>query len=161
MDLFEFSRAFEAKIKRLKLPLDAELQEPEMDSSLPPLVWQVSFFISFSDGTCIAIWELYEKIKGLQASRRTQWSYHYGSVKKENSGKLVQAEADAPLEIRVDTCGGAAHLHFQAREPHYPPSKVRGLDLQSLDCWQFIKNVLRHRETKKPINEIFGFEILK
>lgn len=160
MDLFEFSRLFETKIKRLKLPQDAKLQEPEVESSLPPLTWQVTFFISFEDGSCIAIWELWEKLKGLYASRRTQWSYHYGAAKRDASGKLVQAEADAPVEIRIDTCGGTEHLHFQAREPHYPQPKIKRLDLQSLDCWQFIKKVLKHRETRKPLDETFGFEIV-
>jgi hypothetical protein len=159
VDLFEFGRNFDAELKRLKLPQEAKLQEPEIESTLPPLMWQVEFFISFQDGLCIAIWESWDKFAGLQDSRRIQWSYHYGAAARDSSGRLLQSEPDSPVTIRIDTCGGKEHLHYLAREPHYSPSSVLGLDLESVDCWQFIKGVLRHRKTGKPVDQVFGFKI--
>jgi hypothetical protein len=159
VDVLEFSRSFDAKIKRLKLPSDAKLQEPDLESTLPPLTWQIEFFISFTDGSCIRIWELYEKVKGLYDSHRTQWSYHYGAAAREPSGRLRQAAADAPVVVRIDTCGGTEHLHYRAREPHYSPAQIVGLDLKSIDCWQFIKNVLKHRDTGKAVDQVFGVQV--
>ncbi|MGH9565056.1 MAG: hypothetical protein ACRD4F_10200 [Candidatus Angelobacter sp.] len=141
------------------MPEDARLHEPMIDVTLPPLTWRVTFFISFQDGLTIRIWEFYDRFSRLEASRRVQWSYHYGQYAAGAAASPLKGEPDDPVIIRIDTTSGL-HMHYRARDPHYEQSRIKGLDLQSVDCWRFINNVLKHRRTEKPIDEVFGFKLL-
>jgi hypothetical protein len=158
VDFFEFESLFKAKLSKLRLPADAEMQEPEVRATAPPLAWQIEFFVTFSDGTYIRIWEMYDKFAGLYASRKTQWAYHYGSPQRKNANGEMTWEPDDPVVIRIDTCSGL-HLHYKARDPHYPQSAIKGAKLADVDCWQFIKNIVKYRQAKQEVLTVFGFKI--
>lgn len=159
MDYFEFRRTFEANLKSLKLASDCTLQEPSWEEYAPPLFWSVEAMFQFTDGKHIRIREYYSKFAGLQMSRKTSWSYHYGSTQATDAdGYAVRGNPDDPLEIRIDTCSGL-HLHYQKREPHFEQNRVVGLDLNDMNWLKFVKGVLRHRQSGLPFTKIFGFKL--
>ena len=159
MDYFEFRRTFEASLKGLKLATDCVLQEPHWEEYAPPLVWSVEVVFQFTDRKHIRIREYYSKFAGLQMSRKTSWSYNYGSTEATDAdGHALRGNPDDPLDIRIDTCSGL-HLHYEKREPHYDQEKVLGLDLLDIDWFKFVKGVFRHRKTGQPFTKIFGFKL--
>jgi hypothetical protein len=112
-----------------------------------------------SDHKHISIWESYDKVGGLQLSKRVQWSYHYGFTDNEDEeGRALRGKPDDPLDIRIDTCGGL-HMHYQKREPHYKQSNITGLDLRDVDAIEFIRGVIKHRTKGYAFTKIFGFRI--
>ena len=161
MDYFEFEKDFKKKIGQLKLPRGAELLVP-LTTMSTPFGWTVEFFISFSDAHHIMIFENYSKLAGLYASRKLGWAYHYGPVtpgQLGSDGSLTKGSCTDPLVIRIDTARIGLHLHFNSQNPHYKQSEVAGLDLEDIDCWKFIKGVLKHRQSGKSVDEVFGFKI--
>ena len=124
MDYFSFRRSFEDQSSELKLPEDCTAQEPSWEIPAPPFSWIVEYFFNFTDNQHIRVWEFYEKVAGLQMSRRLSWAYHYGIITtKDANGNTMQGSPDDPFEIRIDTCSGL-HLHYQKRQPHYDQSRV-------------------------------------
>lgn len=113
-----------------------------------------------SDRKYIRIWESYDKIAGLQMSRRVQWSYHYGfSDIVDEEGRALRGRPDDPLDIRIDTSGGAIHMHYQKQEPHYQQTDIAGLDLRDVYAIEFIRGVIRHRTRGDAFTKIFNFRI--
>ena len=114
----------------------------------------------FEDNKHVLIWESHDKFAKLQASRRIQWSYHYGDITaRDGLGNVVQGVPDDPLEIRIDTCSGRVHMHYLARQPHYGQERVNGLDLTNLDAIQFVKGIFKHRKTGQPLTKVYGFKL--
>lgn len=159
MDYFGFRRSLEAHLSKLKLPEDCTAQEPSWEITAPPFFWTVEYFFNFADSQHIRIWESYEKIAGLQMSRRLQWAYHYGTITtRDGDGNTMQGSPDDPLEIRIDTCSGL-HLHYQKREPHHDQGRVAKLDLESVDAADFTQAVFKRRKTGQPFTKILGFTV--
>jgi hypothetical protein len=112
-----------------------------------------------SDHKHIRVWESYDKIAGLQLSRRVQWAYHYGFTEKvDEDGRAMRGDPDDPLDIRIDTSGGI-HMHYQKREPHYKQNDIEGLDLRDVHPIEFIRGVIKHRTKGEALTKIFGFRI--
>jgi hypothetical protein len=114
----------------------------------------------FSDNKYIRIAERYEKWGGLVGlSRKNSYAYHYGDIVKSGDAGLPAYGPGDPVDIRIDNSCSPIHLHYLAPNPHYPNSAVRGLDLEDMDMFAFVKGIFRHRSSKKPINEIFKFQV--
>ena len=113
-----------------------------------------------TDHKHIRIWERYDKIAGLQMSRRVQWAYHYGFTDNvDEEGRALRGKPDDPLDIRIDTSGGYLHMHYGKQEPHLKQSDVGGLDLRDVLAIDFIRGVIRHRTRGDEFTKIFGFKI--
>lgn len=159
MDVFQHQKNLEKSLNNIRLPSGCNLRQPEWESTNPPHFWTVEFFIDFSDGKHIRIWESYSKISGLQMSRKLQWAYHYGETANfSEGGQAGRGNPDDPVDLRIDTCGGL-HMHYKSREPHYKQSEIKGLNLSEYGALDFIKDVLKHRKTSKPLNMVIGFEV--
>ena len=161
MDYFSFEKEFKRKLSQLKLPAGASWQAPLLKVTAPPLGWIVELFLRFADDTHVRIWEDYGKVAGLQLSRRRRWAYHYGPIMPHqigSDGTLVKGACTDPLELRIDTTDGL-HLHFRSQNPHYRQASIDGLTIESVDCWTFIRAVLKHRQSNKGLDEILGFKI--
>lgn len=160
LDFFSFSRSFKAALAKLKLPPDCTLHEPDWQPTLPPLFWQVTTMLDFStDHKHVRIWERYDKIAGLQMSRRVQWAYHYGLTDTvDEHGRALRGRPDDPLDIRIDTSGGI-HMHYKKQEPHYGQGDIAGLDLRDVQAIDFLRGVIRQRTRGGEFTKIFGFKI--
>lgn len=159
MDYFQFRKSFESSLGKLKLPDDCTLREPAWEIITPPHFWTVELYLDFPDPKHIRIWESYDKIAGLQLSRKVQWSYHFGDTALlDEGGGAVKGKPDDPLDLRIDTVGGL-HMHCGQREPHYAQKDIKGLDLATLSALDFVRAVFKHREKGKPLHEILGFRI--
>lgn len=121
--------------------------------------WTFEWVLEFSATRYIRVWEQYGRVPGLQESRRVRFAFHYGPITgRDGSGNIVHAFGD-PVDIRVDDFNSPAHLHFQGPKPHYYQESVLGLELSNLDMIAFIKAVLRHRKSGKPLDKILKFRI--
>jgi hypothetical protein len=159
VDYFGFRRSLEGQLSKLKLPDDCTFQELSWEITAPPFFWTVEFFINFTDKQHIRIWESYEKIAGLQMSRRLQWAYHYGIITAaDRNGNTMRGSPDDPFEIRIDTCSGL-HLHYQKREPHYDQGRVAKLDLKTVDASTFVNAVFKRRKSGQPFTKTLGFTV--
>jgi len=137
------------------------MQEPNWEVLRVPLSWSVEVFFVFRDGKHIRTWETHDKFAGLQASRRIAWAYHYGDITtRDSSGLVIQGPADGPVDVRIDTCTSGPHLHYQAQQPHYPPTRIAGLDLTQLGALKFVKAIFRHRSSGKDLQRVLGFKLL-
>jgi hypothetical protein len=113
-----------------------------------------------TDNKHVRVWERYDKIAGLQMSRRVQWAYHYGHTDVvDEEGRAMRGKPDDPLDIRIDTAGGILHMHYQKQEPHLKQSDIGGLDLRDVQAIDFIRAVLRHRTRGDEFTKILGFKI--
>lgn len=135
MDYFSFRKSFEAKLSSLKIPSDCALQEPTWEITAPPYFWSLEVFFRFSDQKHVRIWESHGKFAGLQESRRIQWAYHYGPL--ETTG------------VNEEVTQGS----------HYDASHISGLDLKTVDSWNFLRAVFKHRKTGQQFTKILDFKI--
>jgi hypothetical protein len=63
------------------------------------------------------------------------------------------------VDIRIDDVGRPVHLHYEQPDPHHDQSVVKGLELSNLDMFEFLKGIISHRKTKKPLDKVFGFTL--
>ena len=63
--------------------------------------------------------------------------------------------------VRVLSLANPIHLHYMKPhpEPHYEQGRVEGLQLDSVDAFQFVNGVFRSRTEKIEICEAMGFTL--
>lgn len=121
--------------------------------------WTFEWVLEFSANKYMRVWEQYGRVPGLQEARRVRFAFHYGPItSRDNSGKIERYYGD-PVDIRVDDFNTPAHLHFQEPQQHHRQENVLGLELSSLGMMVFIKAVLKHRKSGKPLDKILKFRI--
>lgn len=159
MDYFEFKRWFEKQRAALKIPKDCAEPEPPTISVSTSYCWTFEWYLTFSDGKYIRIWEHYNKRKGLYTGRRLQFAFHYGPRVTSDTEGIPPHQHDDPVDIRIDNSQSAAHLHYGAPVPHYFQEKVEGIILEESDMFVFVKAMFKHRKSGKLIGKILGFRI--
>lgn len=159
MDYLEFERQSNREHSSFRPPDDcAEQVGPVLEYS-SYFCWTFRWSLIFTDGKYIRIWEHYSKVARLSTSHRSRFALHYGPLSgREADGEPKYAATD-PVEIRIDNINNPSHLHWQAPEPHYFQDRIRGLDLGSVDRHFFVKAILNHRRSGKPIDKLLGFRI--
>lgn len=158
MDYLEFEKQFEERRRKIKLPPDCTEGEPTL-SAPGAFSWEVEWQIDFPDAKYLRLWEHHAKVKDLHDARREQFSYHYGPIVLNAAG-VPDRDSDDPVHIRIDTSGGTVHLHYDNAD-HIAQDKIVGLDLQMLDMFSFLKAILKHRRTKKPIDKVLSFRVIR
>jgi hypothetical protein len=125
------------------------------------VAWSSRWYLEFSDGKYIRAVERFQKWPGLDGiAKKMAFAYHYGDVTRRNpDDNLPDYLPDDQVDIRIDNSGLPTHLHFNKQNPHIPQSQVDGLDLESVDMFVFVKNIFKHRETKKALDSVFKFKI--
>lgn len=160
MDYLQFSREFEKFHAKLRLPQNCI--EPAPPTTIPVgfYFWRFEWQLIFKDDNkYLRIWERYTKLKGLDLSHRVSFAFHYGAVVEHDNDGLAVRDSQDPVDIRIDNINGPAHLHYQAPKPHIPQASVEGLNLEALDMFTFVKAIILHRKSGKPIDQILGFRI--
>lgn len=159
MDYFQYKRWFDENRAKLKLPSDCSEIEPASFYITNQYVWTFEWHLGFPDPKYIRVWEHHMKWKGLLDSRRTQFAFHYGPVvHRDKDGVPIWQSADL-VDLRIDNSEGRPHLHYGAPEPHHLEENVKGLDLEKIDMFTFIKCIFSHRKTGKPIHNLLAFRI--
>ncbi len=127
------------------------------------VAWSSRWYLEFTDDKYIRAVERFQRWPGLTGiAKRMTVAYHYGDIVRRNPDDNLPGYLSAgtdQVDIRIDNSCAPIHLHYQSQNPHIPQSSVIGLDLESVDMFIFVKGILRHRETKKPLNSIFKFKI--
>lgn len=159
MDYIQFKKSFDTSYKTLELPAECK----ELDLSFYPassLVWWLEWYLQFDDKKYARLWERYDRYGGMiNMSRRVSLAYHYGPVMRVGADKLPAYDAKDPVDIRIDNSCQPIHLHLGAPLPHYPQSRIDGLQLTDLDTFDFVRAILSHRASGKTIQETLGFVI--
>jgi hypothetical protein len=126
---------------------------------LPP--WWFELFILFDDGMYIRVWEHFNNVAGSRRhGQRAYFSFHYGLTPagRDINGRPIWNNSDS-VELRIDLDSwNADHLHYRG-ENHIPQSRVKNMVISEMDIGRFLKGIMESRGSKRPIHEIFGFEI--
>jgi len=161
-DYFAFKRWFEPAHAALKLPPDCTESEggPRLIYS-NQYTWVLEWLLVFRNpDSYIRIREQFAKRSRLALSRRIQFAYHYGPIHKSDEKGMPIRQSDDPLFVRIDNVGLAVHLHPE-NDPkaHIPQEKIKGLVLEDVDTFDFVKAAFRHRQNGMPIERELGYRI--
>lgn len=108
----------------------------------------------------IRVYEHYRELaKAFGGGGRLQYfSYHYGPCSEDqDSGGFPERLDECVLRIDVDWKSNR-HAHYDG-EDHIPENRLIGLDFDAITPFHFIRAVLEHRKTKRPLPEILGFKV--
>jgi len=158
-DYAKFTAWHELNYKSLTLPTDwSELACKTIRASVQ--VWQFQWYLKCGTDKYVRVWERYERWPGLLGmSRKASFVYHYGTLVRMGPDGIPTYVSNNPVDIRVDNVGRPVHLHFGSPNPHHDQSVIKGLQLDDMDMFEFLKGIIRHRSTKKSLDKIFGFTI--
>ena len=160
MDPLSFRRKFDKTHADLELPLDCVEQKPPTTVNSRLFSWTFDWVLVFkSDNKYLRVRESYEKVAGLLMSRRLGFTFHYGPIVKQDANGDIIYQSSDPVDIRIDKSRGRSHMHYQAPQPHHGQEHVKGMTLDSIDMFKFIRAVFQHRKSGKDISEILGFGI--
>jgi hypothetical protein len=160
VDYLDFKRRFDQAYANLKFPPNCVEQTPPIATNPGLYSWTFDWVLVFNDDNrYLRVRESHGKVTGLDFSRRIHFVFHYGPiVQRDANGNIIRQDTD-PLDIRIDNSRGKVHMHYQAPDPHYGQENVRGLTLESVEIFTFVRAVLQHRKSGKPLTEILGFQI--
>ena len=160
MDYLQFKKWFDKHYAKLQLPADCrEVQELTVTAA-SSLVWFLSWYLQFVDANYIRLWESYDRqSRMIGVSRRVSLAYHYGPIVQIGADNLPKHDSKDPVHIRIDNSCQPIHLHLGAPEPHYPQTRIEGLELNDLDMFRFLTGVFSHRSSGKPIQDTLGFVV--
>lgn len=160
VDYLHFKRRFDQFYAKLKLPPGCAEQKPPTASNVHLFSWTFDWVLVFNDDNkYLRVRESHEKVAGLSLSRRMGFVLHYGPIaQRDADGNIIRQSSD-PVDIRIDKSHGHPHMHYQAPDPHHAQENVKGLNLESLDMSRFVRAVLEHSKSGKPMSEILGFRI--
>ena len=161
MDYLEYKKVVESSLNALRLPpRTSESGDYQFTTAgISVYAWTFEWVVKFSDNKYLRVWEQYARVRGLQESRRVRFSFHYGPIPQDNSNGEIRYTPSDPVDIRIDDYRSPAHLHLGAPLPHYEQRDVIGLNLADLSMIAFIRTVLKHRRTGRPIDKILKLKI--
>ncbi len=110
----------------------------------------------------IRVGEYYRQLPKADGSGgcRQSFSFHYGPCtdSRNDEGFPVFLKK---FELRIDIDRlHKRHIHYMKAD-HIPESRLPGLDFDSIDPFEFIRAVEKHRKSKSsiPLHEILGFKV--
>jgi hypothetical protein len=160
LNYISFKKWADENHSALKLPADCRELQPQTTVIASSLVWTLTWYLQFGADRYVRIRERYDRIGGMiETSRRIQFAYHYGPIVKSGIDGLPLHQSNDPVDIRIDNVSAPAHLHFGAPNPHHDQSVVKGLHLEGLDMFAFVRGIMRHRATAQPLDKVFNFTI--
>jgi hypothetical protein len=160
LDYIQFSASFQKKYAALVLPADCAEVLPATFKVSSSLVWTLDWCLQFADKRHLRIREHYARHTSMIGmSRRHSFAYHYGPTTVTGPDGLPVRDSAGPVDIRIDNSNMPAHLHYGAPQPHHPQSAIKGLDMENIDAFTFIRAIFKHRTTGKPIADTLGFRI--
>jgi hypothetical protein len=160
LDYSKFRAWADKNYDNLKIPEDCVQLRPLVITPVSPRVWSLEWWLQFGSDKYVRVAERYGRFPGLaDLCRRDYFAYHYGQMVNVTDEGLAGFKSSDPVDIRIDNGCAPAHLHFGSPQPHHSQSAVKGLVLNELDMFTFVKGIFHHRKTQKPLDEVFGFRI--
>lgn len=160
-DYLAYKAWFDAGYNAIVIPVSCTAKDPVLYFA-NLYTWSVQWVLVFSDtATHVSVKEHFAKVAGLQRSRRISFAYHYGPTVRKNADDDPYGEPSDPLFVRIDNAGGRpAHLHPEGHpEEHIPQERIRGLVLDHVDLFDFVKAAIRHHGGHKTVAKEFGYKI--
>jgi hypothetical protein len=127
------------------------LHNPTILPGRPP--WNMDWLIRFPDGKHACLYERWFPLRtswrsGATMGQRLSFSYHYGTTgsNTRRNGFPARDKTNHPAIIRIDLDKIGPHLHFHGELPHIMQDKVKGMTIEDIDPFAFVRAVLEHRK---------------
>jgi hypothetical protein len=161
--LAEYEAWFESECNKLTLEPGFTIIGPFIDAlgtpDSPP--WNSDLAIIYPDGMYIRVGEYYRQLRRRDGSGgcRQYFTYHYGpcSEKRDEDGFPVFSK-DFKLRIDIDKRHGR-HIHYKKKN-HIPEKQLPGLNFDSINPFEFIRAIEKHRKSSVPLHKILGFKVV-
>lgn len=125
--------------------------------------WEMDWTVLFANDHYIRIKEHWYR-RGAHlggVGYRKSFSFHYGPTnpdKDEDGIPLPSVAYPAIIRIDEDDDWRGPHMHFGG-ENHIPQSRVKGFSITRADMFDFIRAVMKHRETNEGFEIILDFAV--
>jgi hypothetical protein len=163
MILSDYESWFETLHNQLSLEEGAREHGPFLGPTIAPGVhhWKLDWAILFRDGMHVRLKETYwpNPFALGGGGRRRHFSYHYGTTPSSVDPRGFPTPRLSIPTIRLDNDKWGPHAHFQG-EDHIKQARIQGLQLDSVEMFPFLGVILQHRETKIPIDDLWGFRLV-
>jgi hypothetical protein len=157
----EYKARFFRTVPFLSFPKDCIVGLPTFVTSPPNNVWQFQWVLEFlSDNHYVRCRESWSYRFG-EPARRHLFSFHYGPICwRKADGAITYRETDSVV-LRCDKKNHEPeHLHHQAQLPHYTQDRVRGIVIDEIDMYVFVRAVLQARQSGQPVDAVLGYTVL-
>ncbi len=126
----------------------------------PP--WNMDWAVFFPDGKHAYLYERWFPSPVAKEGVRSHFSFHYGPTGPNfrKGGFPARDKTNYPADIRIDIDKNGPHLHFHGELPHIAQSQVIGLTIADMDPFDFMRAVLKHRETRCDFDTILKFKVI-
>lgn len=160
-DYFAYKQWFEKNHGALHLPDGCAEPNDPLFIYANQYTWSVEWFLLLkTPSSYIRIFENFARRSRLSVSRRIHFAYHYGPVVKADEKEMPVREPSDPVFVRIDNIHAPAHLHPEGDPTrHLPQENVKGLTLDDIDLFKFVKCAFQHRKGL-TIERAFGYRIV-
>lgn len=141
------------------------LHNPTVLPGFPP--WNMDWLIRFPDGKHAYLYERWFPKKapsrgGTTMGERGAFSFHYGTSgsKTRRNGFPAREKSNHPAIIRIDLDKNGPHLHFHGELPHIMQNNVKGMTIEDVDPFDFVRAVLKHRASQADFDAIMKFTVV-
>jgi hypothetical protein len=141
------------------------LHNPTILPGSPP--WNMDWLIRFPGRKYAYIYERWFPLRtpsrgGATRGQRRAFSFHYGTLGPltRRNGFPAIDKANHPAIIRIDLDNKGPHLHFHGELPHIPQEKVKGMSIEDVDPFDFVRAVLEHRRSQADFDDIMNFTVI-
>ncbi len=141
------------------------LHNPTVLPGVPP--WNMDWLVKFPDGKQVYLYERWRPRRSPSPStpmlgERFAFSFHYGTSTplRRLNGFPARDKTNHPAIIRIDLDLYGPHLHFHGELPHIQQANVRGMTIGDVGPFDFIRAVLKHRETGADFDAIMNFTVV-
>jgi len=163
-DYLAYRRWFDAAYATIELPPDcAEIDGGPTFSISNQFTWTVEWYLVCANApeSYIRVAEHFAKVARLLLSQRKTFAYHFGPVVgRDRDGTPLREPAD-PVFVRIDNSHQPAHLHPERdATEHLPQANIKGLILDDIDLFDFVRACIRSRQAGRPVAEELGYAII-
>jgi hypothetical protein len=161
--LAEYEAWFEGECNKLTLDPGLIIVGPFIDALGDPdsSPWDSDLAIIYLDGMYIRVGEYYRQLPKHDGGGGClkYFKYHYGPCTdhRDCDGFPLFSEK-YELRIDIDRRYGR-HIHYMNQD-HISEARLLGLDFDSIDPFEFIRAVEKHRKSSIPLHEILGFKVV-
>jgi hypothetical protein len=165
MRLAEYEHWFQTEYSAITLGPHCTEAGPFIDWKVAPNKppWKMEWAIIFDDGTFLRVTENWWRRKPpFQANNmgvREHFSFQYGiagSLRDQHGIPVRDNSCETFIRIDCDIYG--PHLHYGG-DDHIHQSRVDGFHIASAEPFDFVRAILRHKETGEKLATIFNFTV--
>ena len=140
-----------------------EVKDRKYPASAP---FGVDWAVIYSDGKYLRVKEAYNRMgrPNIGAGVREHFSFHYGTAhpqRDDNGFPLIRSLDTPAADLRIDVDRRLdPHIHLNSEE-HITQNRVQGYSIKDADMFEFLRAVVKHRQTKEPMHQLLNIMVIK